>query len=406
MNRRRLLQIAAAFLILACAACDGSSIESIDEALSTHPFLYPKRITTRFQVGDVITLRDERPGGDEPLVFVERPDGRYLFASNKTLWLYEPTGTLVWRKTIFEQTFCRFPIVEEDLIFICRTSDNQQQVIRTNLDGEHLSTVLFQTGPTSGWIQRMRDGGAFLFESVLGDPNNTWTLSRFGADGQEQWARVYDGVDVKGMAEAAEGGFLLAGDVLRSRSPEPGVVPKAVLLALDGQGNEVWRKTFDACPLDCSLSEARLLSGRRFLLSGSRQVRISENEWNLSGWLMVLDAEGTVLWDWLDEAENAGALDIALFEEAAEGIEMSVNVHGEADRMATIKISAEGQLLNRYVWPFAFPASSGRGQCTRVRLDKRTEQALGAMLSCHDLDGGSELGLYNGQTWMEALVLD
>ena len=405
MNRLRSLRLAAAFLILVWAACDGSPIEeSIDEALPAHLFLYPEAIAAWFQVGDVITLRDERPGGDEPLVFVERPDGRYLFASNKTLWLYEPTGTLVWRKTIFEQTFCRFPIVEEDLIFICRTPDDQQRVIRTNLDGEHLSTVLFQTGQTSGWIQRMRDGGAFLFERVLGDPNNTWTLSRFGADGQEQWARVYDGVDVKGMTEAAEGGFLLAGDVLRSRSPEPGVVPKAVLLALDGQGDEVWRKTFETCPLDCSLSKVRPLSGGRFLVGGTRQVRNAENAWELSLWLVMVDAQGAVRWELTEPAEDIGGFDFSLLEETPDGVEMIARL--ETHRRATIKIDADGRLVNRYVWPFAFPSSSGPGLCSPIRLQKRTEQALGVMLSCHDLDGGSELGLYNGQIWMEALVLD
>ena len=404
MNKLRLFQVAATLLIVALAACDTSPISSMDKVLPTHEFLYPKDMAARFQVGDVVTLRNERRGGDFPLVFVERPDGRYLFASNKTLWLYEPTGTLVWRKTIFEQTFCRFPIVEEDLIFICRTPDDQQQIIRTDLDGEHLSTVLFQTGQTSGWIQRMRDRGGFLFERVLGDPDNTWTLSRFGADGQKQWARVYDGVDVKGMTEAAEGGFLLAGDVLRSRSPEPGVVPKAVLLALDGQGREVWRKTFDVCPLDCSLSEARLLNDGRFLVGGTRQVRNAENAWELFLWLVMVDAQGNVRWELTEPAEDIGGFDFSLLEESAEGFEMIVRL--ETHRRGTIKISADGRLVNRYVWPFAFPSRSGPGLCSLIKLQKRTEQALGAMLSCDDLDGGSALGLYNGQIWMEALVLD
>ncbi|MFX0017053.1 MAG: hypothetical protein ACFFB2_01590 [Promethearchaeota archaeon] len=145
------------------------------------------------------------------------------------------------------------------------------------------------------------DGGFALsgwIKSSLGNDYNTYDLwiIKTDGDGVEVWNRTFNGQKDSfdygsQILETPDGGFLISGCTGAAENWEIDYW----LIKLNGNGTEIWNKTYHRIGADQATALVPL-SGGNFLISGlSSQYSTSENPHSI--WVIKIDENGTVIWD-------------------------------------------------------------------------------------------------------------
>lgn len=134
-----------------------------------------------------------------------------------------------------------------------------------------------------------------------------WII-KLGADGSRQWEKSFGGTaddQLRGLAETADGGFLLTGE---SASGVSGNKTNAAfggldawVIRIDAGGTKLWEKVFGGNRADSLVSVIANTDGGA-LLGGSSNSGISGNKTNASFgsndfWVIKIDANGVREWD-------------------------------------------------------------------------------------------------------------
>lgn len=177
-------------------------------------------------------------------------------------------------------------------------------LVKTNADGEiEWRESYGAIGLGVGELIPATDGGYALVGSG-GEEGLDFALVKVDSEGREEWSRRYDngGVEVgRSLAEAADGGFVLAGFT----TPEGFDEQNAWLVRTDAEGDEVWTAEYGGVCADEAASIVRADGGYVFF-GDTRSPPVERGDSDL--WLVGVDADGAERW-----ARTYGDLDGTTF---------------------------------------------------------------------------------------------
>lgn len=162
------------------------------------------------------------------------------------------------------------------------------------------------TAPASGWVRtfggtlsysattlRVTADGGYIIGGIVTRPSyadlDIWLL-RTKPDGSIVWQMTYGGPgweQLGSLEPTADGGYVVAGSTLSFGGGDW----DAWLLKLDGNGNVVWQRTFGGSGYDSANAVQPTMDGG-YIVAGF----LSVPESNRGGWVLKLDARGSVMW--------------------------------------------------------------------------------------------------------------
>ena len=183
--------------------------------------------------------------------------------------------------------------------------------IKTNSAGDTAWTKVYAgSGVEECYsIASMADGGflAACWTSSRGAGEADGWLMRLNSTGDTLWTRLYqNGGDIRfyKILPTADNGFLLAGYT----TPTPGGKTDGMIVKLDANGNEQWRKTFSDPSASILLHDVAQLPTGNFMLTGSNFVTPATS----NVYILTTDGNGNKLTDQLVGGTNSSAYTISL----------------------------------------------------------------------------------------------
>ena len=202
----------------------------------------------------------------------------------------------------------------DGFVFVGSSTDQKAYIIKVSIDG---NTVLWSTkaphetspgldGATA--IVQNADRGYTVagWSEYFGVPNHV-RVFRTDAQGNIMpgWPKIYDQGSAKtgtayDIKNTQDGGFILAGTTSTGGvEGDPGAEGDALVIKVDNQGNEAWRKTFGGNHGDAFHSIA-ITSDGGYIAAGSSASFSTNNSSNEILWnevyLVRLDSNGNLLW--------------------------------------------------------------------------------------------------------------
>ncbi|MFH0729663.1 MAG: Ig-like domain-containing protein [Pseudomonadota bacterium] len=207
-------------------------------------------------------------------------------------------------------------------------------------------------------IRQASDGGFVLTGRIQQEEDN-WDiyLMKLDAFGTVLWERTFGGTGNdtgKSLVETQDGRYIIVGQLALPDSDADGVV-----LAVDGNGNPLWQKTFGG-PHSDEANAAQTTSDGALIIAGATQLEIETldssgapliiKKWDAC--LRKMDMEGTLIWEKtfgepLDESGPTSKIARSVRQVAAGGFIIA----GSDDRQSTfgnfllIRTDEEGAVL-------------------------------------------------------------
>ena len=178
-----------------------------------------------------------------------------------------------------------------------------QALKKTNEEGEVIWEKQYRTtSPTEPQfkafsVKRDSDGGFIIFceGRFFEDGYNEFYLIKTDAQGNELWANRYGtpGEDfLYDLVVIPEGGYLLCGYTSEGNQPGGNVIDLDIFLVrVDEQGNELWSKIIGGAQNDEIATTGKIIPGSGFVIGGS-----SSNSGVKDILLVRLDLEGNEFW--------------------------------------------------------------------------------------------------------------
>ncbi|MCX9010851.1 MAG: hypothetical protein OIN66_06980 [Candidatus Methanoperedens sp.] len=264
------------------------------------------------------TFGGRKTGVDSAESIQQARDGGYIIAGGEDfspinhsskIWLIktDANGSQQWDKTFKgEESWASSVQQTRDGGYIIAGSYNAYfggaWLIKTDSNGTEQWNKIFRGQFLSARsVQQTSDGGYIIAGWIYRDIGNdtfkyaAW-LIKTDADGNEQWNRMFGGIQsdqdyANDVKQTLDGGYIIAGRT------ESALNPGAWLIKADANGNQQWKKTFGfpipgiiSNPYDFKSIE--LVSDGGYITAG----------WTVSGdgtsdaWLVKTDANGSLLW--------------------------------------------------------------------------------------------------------------
>jgi hypothetical protein len=284
----------------------------------------------------------------------------------------DSAGQVLWEKTYggegYEEGLTIYPAGDGGLLISGVTTSfgaggMDGYLIKVDPDGNELWSRTFG-GPLDDMISAwpMPDGGYLLGGNVV-DPDDFVAdpgapgyggfagrsniyLARTDADGNELWSRTFGGEDnvlARGGVQTAEAGFVTVGTIMFF--PESG--DDILLIKVDGDGNEIWSRTWDEGTMAANaLIET---SDGGYLIGGSYVPPEAADRSDDDFLFLKIDPEGSEIWQSIfgdPESIDYGSLLI----ETADGGYIAAGGTGRSlvewdEDIVLVKLDGEGQLL-------------------------------------------------------------
>jgi hypothetical protein len=194
---------------------------------------------------------------------------------------------------------------------VCRTSDGgfaatgrfrenpradwDVYLVRTDSAGDTVWTRTFggHADEVARSVVETADGGFVIAGRTESPGDRDWNiyLLKTGPGGEKAWVRTYGGTDkdfAMGVIETTDGGLVLVGGTM---GPD-GETYDIYMLKTDGDGNEIWEKTYGGDAGDFATSVAQTADGG-FIIGACTE---SFGEGSLDVYLIRTDTRGQVLW--------------------------------------------------------------------------------------------------------------
>ncbi len=143
-------------------------------------------------------------------------------------------------------------------------------------------------------IQQTQDGGyaiAGYYTPLSGDRHTDAWVLKLDASGNVQWQEVYGGSQsdtANSVDQTLDGGFIIAGSTLSFGAGSW----DGWLLKLDANGTVEWQKTYGGSGWDSFLSVLQNSDGSYIVAGSTRSFRNGSND----AWVLKLDANGNIEW--------------------------------------------------------------------------------------------------------------
>jgi len=170
-------------------------------------------------------------------------------------------------------------------------------LIKTDIDGEVLWSKTFggYNRDCAYSVQQSIDGSYIITGETdsFGSGNYTVYLIKTDVKGDEIWSRTYGGKyrgHGRSVVQAIDGGYLIAGSSWRSGSGYSDIY----LLKTDGNGKELWTKSFGGKYNDNGYAVQMTTDGGYVIAGNTRRFRKTGNS---DVYLVKTDGDGNLVWE-------------------------------------------------------------------------------------------------------------
>ena len=160
--------------------------------------------------------------------------------------------------------------------------DNDIYLIKTDSQGDSIWTKTFGgvSGEIGQSVQQTTDGGYIItgFTYSFGNGSTDVYLIKTDENGTELWSQTFggDGGDEgRSIQQTTDGGYIITGDFHLTDSLSNSDI---YLIKTDGNGNELWTKTFGGLPSDNGYDVKQTLDGG-YIITGSKGYPFMNNIW-------------------------------------------------------------------------------------------------------------------------------
>ena len=239
-------------------------------------------------------------------------DGGYIIAgttdsfgkggSNVYLIKTDANGEELWSKTFggkdYERAWCVQQTTDGGYIIAGQveyeTAGEDIYLVKTDASGEELWSKTFGLGTTDKAysVQQTNDGGYIIVgeTSTVSQSDDVW-LIKTDADGNQIWSKTFGGANSDGgrsVQQTTDGGYIIAG---HTGSFGAGGWD-TYLIKTDGNGNELWHKTFGGGG-DEGANAVQLTTDGGYIIVGDTS---SFGAGSFDVWLIKTDADGNQIW--------------------------------------------------------------------------------------------------------------
>lgn len=238
--------------------------------------------------------------------FLELPDGGFavggsVVPTNRVglgqLWRFNAAGDTLWTRTYrpanpLHLVFYQHCYVPADsgfaLVGVEKTSATQWDMVllRTDKNGHERWRSRFRSMPYNhGFNVCPTPDGGFLISGrtaifpTFGPFVAAWFVVKTDANGQEQWRYILDGpfMDVAGPGVVLPDGSYLIGGLYSTYSDELQDISLPMLVRLNAQGQELWRRTYGPTSYNAGPAALRLLPDGTALFAGQMNQALPMN---------------------------------------------------------------------------------------------------------------------------------
>ena len=179
-------------------------------------------------------------------------------------------------------------------------TDGDVWLIKTDEDGNEQWSQTFGENGGGYSVQQTNDGG-YIITGITYSDNNIWydvCLIKTDENGEEQWTKTFGeisgGINGRDYGESVQqtqdGGYIITGGT----SYETTLSSDLWLIKTDGNGNELWTKTFGGSETSNHGYSVRQTTDGGYVISGYTVVNVSD--YILDVCLIKTDGNGNELW--------------------------------------------------------------------------------------------------------------
>jgi hypothetical protein len=178
-------------------------------------------------------------------------------------------------------------------------------IARTDADGNELWSRTFggENNVLATGGVRAPDGGFLILATILYFPesgDDVWLLKVDG-DGNEVWSRTWEegSIGARDLVQTADGNYLITGSY--SPSDDADSNEDFLFIKIDPEGNELWTSTFgDPDMIDYGMVLAETMDGG-YVAAGERVTDLYT--WDADISLVKIDGDGQLLWEQIIETD-------------------------------------------------------------------------------------------------------
>ena len=234
-------------------------------------------------------------------------DGGYIivgrtnsFSNDFNVYLIKTDGNgdSTWTKTFGGTSY-------DDGYSVQQTSDSgyiiaglgDYHLIKTDINGNSLWTKTFADGEVK-CVQQTADGGYILagmrYSSTSANGGTDIYLLKTDGNGNELWNKSFGGPDDDigySVQQTTDGGYIVVGSIEYSNLSYCNVY----LIKTDGNGNELWNKTFGGVINSYGYSAKQTTDGGFIIAGKTRIQRVSSEDYDV--YLIKTDGNGNEIWN-------------------------------------------------------------------------------------------------------------
>ncbi len=262
--------------------------------------------------GDAVWIRTY--GGsdhDQGNSVQQTTDGGYIIVGHTTsygagivdIWLIktDAVGDTIWARTFggpsVEYGYSVRQTLDEGYIITGETHSEvvagEVWLIKTDAFGDTIWTSIIKgtTGGCGRAVKETSDGGYVVAGYANGAGLYDGLLIKTDASGQVSWIETFDDggtEEFRSIQQTSDGGYILAGETRGMGAGRSDIW----LIKTDGEGEEIWRKTFGGDGNDNGYCVQQTSDGGYIIVGKTESYRGGDN----SVWLIRTDKFGDAIW--------------------------------------------------------------------------------------------------------------